>query len=374
MLLAYDPIRKQVLAGALVRGESEDETDYFLQALKDWVSHPINYVTIDFSNRLEAGVKKHFSEGQILKCAFHASQLLNRGFLKELIRIKNEKLLEPIREWNLLRSNSIEIEEKNRLKKQLQLKFNDTKIAWKIYMKIRGIFSLDQPHLVQEGFVKFFQNSLLKQWKGVKVLKKRYHEIITRHHFTKKGIVYIEQKVYKAWRAVIREFRKNIEKSKEDFNDIKYLLLMNPINMNNFQKYQIREYLRKFPWLRPYREVIRKFYYQFRVLPEKRQSLKFLLKIVSDKSHSWLKSAIDTLIKNEAQVFRFQLIYKKFPKLKNNKAFKVVNESSMKGINKLFRVQHGMRTVENIQMRISNYIKCPIMISSGLLEDLKNNL
>ncbi|GAI41380.1 unnamed protein product, partial [marine sediment metagenome] len=96
--------------------------------------------------------------------------------------------------------------------------------------------------------------------------------------------------------------------------------------------------------------------------------------IVSDKSHPWLKSAVDTLIKNEEQIFRFQVIYKKFPKLKNNKAFKVVNESTMKKINKLFRVQHGMRTVENIQMRISNYLKCPIIVSSSVLEDLKNEL
>ena len=241
-------------------------------------------------------------------------------------------------------------------------------------MKLRSIFSYKNFRKIKANFERFISSIPFKNWKGSEFFMIICDNIFSKFSWSQKSIKYIEPKVYKAWRAVIREFRRNIESLKKEFNTIKFLVLMNPINMNRTQKNLLRELLVKFPWLRPYREIIRKFYYQFRIPPEKRSSLKFLLKIVSDKSHSWLKSAVDTLIKNEEQIFRFQVIYKKFPKLKNNKAFKVVNESTMKKINKLFRVQHGMRTVENIQMRISNYLKCPIIVSSAVLEDLKNEL
>ncbi|MHA1658707.1 MAG: hypothetical protein ACTSUT_06250, partial [Promethearchaeota archaeon] len=72
-----------------------------MEKLIEWLG-PIKYVTIDFSARLEAGVKQFFNEEQILKCALHAPQLLNRGLLKELTRLKNEKYQDEIKELSFL--------------------------------------------------------------------------------------------------------------------------------------------------------------------------------------------------------------------------------------------------------------------------------
>jgi len=170
----------------------------------------------------------------------------------------------------------------------------------------------------------------------------------------------------------LRSFRKELEELKSGFKDAKYLVLMNPINMNGYKNKKLREALRNFPWLRSIRRIIVKFYYQFRVSPVKRRSLKFLLKLVSKDRHAWLKSAVDTLMECEAQVFRFQSLYEQFPALKNIKGIKVVDESTMRKINRLYQAQFGMRKLENLNNRLSHYLECPFIVVPSVLEDLKN--
>ncbi|MCJ7648711.1 MAG: hypothetical protein MUP85_08875 [Candidatus Lokiarchaeota archaeon] len=77
------------------------------------------------------------------------------------------------------------------------------------------------------------------------------------------------------------------------------------------------------------------------------------------------------MIDNEESVFRFQLVSELFPGIKSSKSIKVVNESCNKLMNKLFRIQYGMRTTKDIRMRISNLLKCPTIISPKLLEKIK---
>ncbi|GAH56141.1 unnamed protein product, partial [marine sediment metagenome] len=215
LLLAYDPIQKKSLAGAIVRVEDEEETAYFLQALKDWVPLPINYITIDFSKRLEAGVKQHFNETQILKCAFHAPQLLNRGILKELVKIKKDTLLAHIKEWNLIRARTIKIEKKNGQIRQPEFKFIDTKTAWQVYMKLRSIFSYKNFRKIKANFERFISSIPFKNWKGSEFFIVMCNNLFSKFSWSQKSIKYIEPKVYKAWRAVIREFRRNIESLKK---------------------------------------------------------------------------------------------------------------------------------------------------------------
>ena len=79
-----DSLKNKPLADALVVGESEDETTLLLKELKKWLPSKINFMTIDFSTRLEAGVNEVFPDTLLQKCVFHAVQLLLRRFKKEL--------------------------------------------------------------------------------------------------------------------------------------------------------------------------------------------------------------------------------------------------------------------------------------------------
>ncbi|MHA1725944.1 MAG: hypothetical protein ACTSXH_14110 [Promethearchaeota archaeon] len=61
-----------------------------------------------------------------------------------------------------------------------------------------------------------------------------------------------------------------------------------------------------------------------------------------------------------------------FPYAKSSRSIKVVNEFCNKQVNKLFRIQCGMRTLKNAYMKISRLLGCPIIITSpSILNDYK---
>jgi len=373
LLLVTDSVKKKPLAGALVTGESEEEASFFLSALKNWLKNVVHFVTIDFSTKLEASVRTVFPDATIQKCVFHAGQLLTRGLIKELTRIKNERLQAHVKEWNLLRKMSFDVEKSVPLKEELSLQFEDARLAWQICLKLQEIFQQTSPSKIQRNLEVFFSTSEFLRWEGRSMFLEKYIAIFVKRKFkfTPKGLKYVVSHVYKAWRAAIRVLREEVEQSKARFRKIKYLVLTNPLYMKKYRRKKLRKYLKEFPWLRPLRNVLVQFYCQFETPPEKRSPLTFLMQLVSEKSHPWLKSAVDTLIKNEDAVFRFQLISKTRPKLKGVKSIKVVNESSNRITNQLFRTQCGMRTIENVRMRVEKRLKCPIIISPRLLEKIK---
>ncbi len=373
MLIATDSLKKKPLVGALVTGESEEEATFLLEELKKWLPSGVNFMTIDFSARLEAGISVVFPNLLVQKCVFHAIQLLTRGLIKEFIKIKKEHLLDHIEEWKILSRYTLSLEKDEYTAELTPFQFNDVELAKEIYAKIRSCISINDSKQLEQALLSFFATPLLYNWEGESTFLSKYYDIFIKKKlkYSAKGIKYIVPKIYKGFRAAIREIRKELEEKKSHFNKVKYLVLMNPVNMKPYHCNKLRKYLKEFSWLRSYRKLLVKFYYQFRLPPEKRSPLSFLSRLITDTSHSWLKSAVKTLIKNEENVFRFQHFREFFPKVKFSKSIKVVNESVNKLVNKLHQTQCGMRTLENIRMRVSNRLNCPIIISPALLEKIK---
>jgi len=369
-LLATDSLHNTLIAGALVASESEAETTFFLQTLKDWLPKPVKFITIDFSKRIESGVKAVFPDVTIQKCVFHSIQLFLRGLIKELTRVKNERYLSHIKEWNYLRRISIKLEKNENCELSLNLQFKDTAYAWKIYQILSKCFIEENPREIERNLSECFLTSLFKNWKGKITFLQKYEDIFIKRKikFSEKALKYIIPNVYKAWRGAIRELRVELETMKSRFNKIKYLILMNPENMKPYHRKKLKKYLKLFPWLRSYRKIIVRFYYQFRLPLKQRSSFSFLTQLLYENSHPWLKSAIATLIENQEQVFKFKHIYAANPKIKNVKTIKVVNEPINKAIHQLFQAQYGLRTLENIRMRVSHRLKCPIFVSPDTIE------
>ena len=369
-MLATDSLRNILIAGALVSSESEAETTFFLQTLKNWLPKPVKFMTIDFSSRIESGVKAVFPEVTIQKCIFHAIQLLLRGLIKEFTRVKNERYLGHIKEWNHLRRISISLEKNEDYEQKLDLQFKDTAYAWKIYQDLRECFIEKNPREIERKLSQYLLTPTFRNWKGMKTFLQKYEVIFVKrkYKFSENAMKYVIPKIYKAWRGAIRELRLELETIKSQFNKIKYLILMNPKNMQPYHTKKLKKYLKIFPWLRSYRKIIVRFYYQFRLPLKKKSSFTFLTELLSEKSHPWLKSAIATLIESQEQIFQFKQIYESNPKIKNVKSIKVVNEPINKALHQLFRTQNGMRTLENIRMRVSHRLSCPIFISPNTIE------
>lgn len=369
-MLATDSLHNKPIAGALVSSESETETTFFLQTLKEWLPKPVKFMTIDFSTRIESGVKAVFPEITIQKCVFHAIQLLLRGLVKELTRVKNKRYLAHIKEWNQLRRISLDLEKNEECELKPDLQFKDTAYAWKIYQGLRLCLTRRYPREIERKLSLFFLKSYFKDWKGNVTFLQKYEVIFIKKKFkfSEKALKYIIPKICQAWRGAIRELRMKLENIKSQFNKIKYLILMNPENMKPYHREKLKNYLKTFPWLRSYRKIIVRFYYQFRLPLMQRSSFKFLTQFLSENSHPWLKSAISTLIENQEQIFQFKQVYISNPKIKNVKSIKVVNEPINKALHQLFQTQNGMRTLENIRMRVSHRLKCPIFISPTTIE------
>lgn len=353
----------------MVKKEDEIDTTFFLEALIEWLkSYSINYITIDFSERLEAGAKHFFTDDQILKGTFHASQLLTKGITKELIRLKDKMYANKIKEFLYIRQFSLSLEEENVMMKNITFQYPEPKIAWEIYLKLCEIFSANDLRKVETDLRQFLNGTMINRWKGGEVFKEKCEQFFPKRGLTQKAVAHFKRRVYRAWRGVIRGFRKEIEKQKSGFNDARFIVLKNPLTMKDYEKRTLRKSLKQFPWLRPIRQILVKYYYQFRVAPVKRAPLKFLLHLVTKETHPKLKSAITTLLKYETQIFRFQVIQQENPALRDCKGIKVVNETSMRKVNRLFQTQMGMRTLDNLVMRTSHYLDCPIIVAPSVLE------
>lgn len=354
-------------------GENEEETIFLLQALKQWLPKKVQFITTDFSVRLGAGVSEVFPGVIVQKCVFHAIQLFNKGLLKAFSAIKKEYLLDFIEEWNMLRKHTLQVEKKGMTPAMPSLRFAEVKKACHIYNQLRICVSQNTPQAIKRALQNFLTRTTLTSWKGFNVFKKKYEAIFIQRglKFSPKGLKYIIPHIFSAFRAAIRTLRREVERRKSHFNKAKYLVLMNPLNMDTYHRKKLRARLKEFPWLRPYRQTIVKFYYQFRLPPHKRTSLTFLKKLLMPQSPQKLRSAVQTLLTHEEEIFRYQHFSELFPKRSFSKSVKVVNESTHKTIKNLYRAQCGMRTVANLRMRISARLRCPIIISPSVLQKIK---
>ena len=372
-MIATDSLSGKPIAGAIVSGESEKEAIFLLESMKSWLTPDIKLATIDFSPRLESGLKKVFPGAMLQKCVFHAVQLLTRGLNKELSRVKKQELLDYIDEWRTLRKLTFLLERGGTMSQPFAFKFPEVRLARKVHEQLVRCLSGRDHAEVEKRLNSFLSSNLFLKWSGRKAFLTRHDAMFTKRKlkYSEKGLKYIVPRIHEAFRFAIREARVNLEHLKSDFNKAKYLIMKNPINMTSQDRNNLRKYLKVFPWLRNYRKILVKFYYQFRLPSSKRGTLSFLEGLINVDSHPWLKSAVKTLIANEENVFRFQVVSELFPHAKPSKSIKVVNESCNKQVNKLFRTQCGMRTIRNARMRISRLLGCPIIVSPSILNNYK---
>ena len=144
--------------------------------------------------------------------------------------------------------------------------------------------------------------------------------------------------------------------------------------MTSYHKKKLRKVLKKFPFLRKYRQAIVKFHYQFNLNEETYPSLIFLKKLIKKDTHPRLRSAINTLIKEKDGIFKYRQILKKNPHLKEGKSIRSNHEQVNRKVNKVARNQFGFRSIKNICIRVEGILGCPVIVSKHLLADESKDL
>lgn len=323
-------------------------------------------VITDFSPSLMTPIKKVFPNAELGHDYFHASKLLNKGMLKEFSRIQRKEYSSKIVEFREIRRTTIKAEEKMSLSK-MNSSIPFLKSAITQYEKIFLIYiskTLDEFSQKWNKFKEYCTVHKFDTW--IKIIGE-IEEKCPACGFTSKNFKKFGKSLCQKWRAYIRTRRIGLEKDKGTFSRAKYHILRNPRNMRPYHKKKLRKVLKKFSFLREYRRAIVKFHYQFNLNEDSHPSIHFLKKLIKKDTHSRLSAAINTLIKEEDNIFRYREILKKNPHLKNGKSIRSNHEQLNRKVNKVARDQYGFRSIKNIRIRVQGILDCPIIISKSLM-------
>lgn len=350
-------------------GERIDEITFFLKWLRDDLGLKPSFITMDFDDSWEIGVKIVFPDATIIICTFHAIQLLTRGLIKEFNRLQRKMNGVFINECKLARKYSLTLERGGNEPSTVSFSSEFCRMWFDFAKEIDALTLLQEPDTFTKSLDGLLQR--MKTWN--QDIASRFTEKINskkpKKGFTLKSLQYFAPKLGKMWRSVLTTIRQEREEKKKEFARAKYLLLKKPANLEDWEKSGLRAFLKENSWARPYREAIRRFYNLLKNPPKTTPSLDFLDKILNEDSHDWLKSAIDTLQTRREQVFNFVKALKIHPEWEDVRSFKVNPEPTMRRVNDLARVQYGFRTDKMAAFKIDQFLNCPVILSSEVLAD-----
>ena len=326
------------------------------------------YVTTDFSNAWERGVKVVFPRANIIICTFHAVQLLTRGLLKELNRLQRANNTNFIKECGAARKWSLERE--------------------------RGAEGSDMPPTFTQEFCRGWAGvfALIAEASAISnadAFHATCHELLTRMRewnlavagqyetqlassrpkrgFSSKGLEKFTGEMKKKWRAVLRGARHAREEKKKEFAGVKFLLVKRSENLSKRESTDLDLFLQANAWAREVRDTLLRFYALLDDPKGNDLSLDFLDALVKAESHDWLKSAVSTLKAKKDHVFNFVNALQAHPSWKDLLGFKVNPEHVMKKVNAVARTQYSFRSDASARFKLSRALSCPVIISKSVI-------
>ena len=331
------------------------------------------FTICDFSKSLLSGIRKAFPNTQIGHDYFHTAKLLNEGLLKEMRRLKKHAYTYPIREFHLAREASQKaMKSKNFL--SLQFKNSFLQGAYGFYHNLHNLVSSSSVnHFIQNwNDLKGLQATT--NWKpGLQIIQD-VEDSLPLCGFTQKNFLKYWENTCNVWRRIVRHERNTFEEKQKGYSKACYRVLMNPSNMSQRDKQKLRESLKKFPFLRDIRTGVRKFHNQFKTKNTNWRSLAFLQKLVNEKSHRGLKSAVATLIEAESRIFAYRDVLAKHPHLKKGKSIRTNREELNRKIGLVARNQYGLRSTSGACVRLAGILNCTVITSEALWKKEKKEL
>ncbi|MHA1300352.1 MAG: transposase [Candidatus Helarchaeota archaeon] len=320
----------------LGRGETEQEVTTLCLFLKEKLNNEPKSIVIDYKPAWTLGIKKVFPKTLIIRDAFHTVQLINRAIFKELRSISRKIHKRPIKETKRLYQeikkdewtgnsikfipNHIVVEEFKNFYLWLVTLYNINEVQLFIQELNAVMHALNEKNTVHSL-------SLLNE------LSKR----LPKNGLTEKNVKYYKKKLKGALSLVMREFRRPLEQDKKEFNGMKYLLVKREENLTARESNSLREFLRKFPEYKKYRELSLRISGIYHLPPEELTD-----SIITDitlwaNAETPLKSAVNTLKKNVREIFNFKHAFSKKVSDELYKKVRTSPEHSMRKIKEVVR-------------------------------------
>ncbi len=321
----------------------------------------------DFSPQLEAALRAAFPGAVIGHDYFHATQLLNRGLKKEMSRLYERECRAPAREYRDA-ARASHAAGRGELEKKPQFTQRYLQGAWAAFEHLHALAGTTNPGAFAVAWTGALASICAGKWPGRHALLPALEALVPKRGFTARNLTSTLDRARAAWRRVIREARAPLEKRATRFHRAKFLVMMNPANATPETKQLLREALAEYPWLRPLRKAVRDFHRQFVTGPEHWRPLDFLRKITGEDAHADLKSAVNTLVEKQAQIFAYREIWARYPRLRGNKGIRSNREEFNKRLNRVARNQHGIRSTRAARLRIRGCSACPTIVSQALMK------
>ncbi len=331
------------------------------------------FAICDFGASLLSGIRAVFPNIQIGHDYFHTAKLLNEGLLKEMRQLRKHAYTNPIKEYHLARKAS-QMAVKSKILPSIQ--FNDSFLqkAWGFYHNLHSLVSSSSVNHFIKNWNDLKDLQTTNSWQlGLQIIQK-VEASIPLCGFTRKNYLKYWEITCNAWRGSIRNERNTLEEKQKGYSKACYRVLMNPSNMNQRDEQKLRESLKKFPFLRDIRTCVREFHYQFKTKKSNWRSLAFLQKVINEKSHKGLKSAVRTLIGAESRIFAYRDILVKHPHLMKGKSIRTNREELNRKIGLVARNQYGLRSTSGACVRIAGVLNCSVVSSEALWKKEKKEL
>lgn len=362
-----DPATGRTLGGVLVRGETESETKWALEEIKKILPRPPVFCVCDFSPQLEAALRAAFPEAIIGHDYFHATQHLYRGLKKEMSRLHERECRGPAREYRAATRASLDAG-RGELETPPQFEQRFLRDGWKIFEALLSLGDVGTLGEFEEAWATCLEKIKGSRWTGRHALLPRLEALVPKRGFTPKSLAPTVKRAHAAWRRVVRDARDPIENRATRFHKAKFLILANPLKATPEIKTLLRSALADYPWLRPLRKAVRDFHRQFATGPEHWRSLSFLQKVAGDDAHPDLRSAVNTLVAEQDQIFAYRDIWARYPALAGNKGIRSNREDVNPRLNRAARNQCGIRSTRAAIIRVAGLTGAPVIASAALLE------
>nr|MDO8116811.1 transposase [Candidatus Sigynarchaeota archaeon] len=339
--------------------------------LERWLPRAPKFIIVDFKPAWESAVKQVFPNAIIIICTFHAEKLLVHAIVKEFSRLKKGIDAGFIKGCTKLRDLTIKLEKEGVLEDTGWIEHNVHRKWFDFYLRIEALNKVDdvETYTREHGALV----AVICAWDEdiARDFSTRLAPYIPRRGFTLKGLKYFKPKLQTAWRMVLHGLRLIGEENTASFWNGRYIVLKKPSNMAPADRDMLRAYLARYPFMRMYRETLRRFYRLFDDQGKGTPSLDFLDAIVQEDSHDSLRAAVKTLQSKVEQVFNYRKLATVGIDWKQNKAARVNSEHVNTRINKLARNAFGFRLWENARFRLEGFLECPVVISQALINNVE---
>lgn len=346
----------------LARGENELESTKFCQALSNLLGKPPETITVDFNPAWDLAIKKVFPESIIIRDGFHTVQLINRAILKELSWISNKIFTSAIKEVKKL--YQLVKEDKFKGKSSIFQPINEAVAEFKsLYFLLVDLSKINDLSTFYQRFGEVIIELRNKNTNSSIKLCKELINRLPQNGLTEKNLKYYRIQVKSAFSCINREFRRNLEQKRKEFNKIKYLLLKRPEKFSDFEQTSLDEFLINYPNFKKYRELSLRISNIYHTTPQMLNKSIILDIKLWENAHPELKAAVKTVKKNVDEILNFIKLPSK-QKIKNYyQMVRVTPEYSMRKIKDLNRSKFGFRNINMSCLFIQNKLNCPVIIS-----------